>query len=195
MNKFIFLLLLFSFSLTSQRLVAQDPEKTLDGFLDLKWGDNSETVKRKMLKRVGIDVDWKRSNKEEMFFNGGMFAGEKVNQFVIRFHDDRFFAGMVFLDDIKCEDFIHKLWSIKSAISEKYGEPYVDERLFKSDSCHELYHINRETVEAEWAFINKGKDTCLILLDVFPIQKYADYGLKLSYQNMRIVNEYLKKDF
>lgn len=196
MNKTIFLLLLFSATLTNQRLIAQNSGKTLDGFLDLRWGDNSETVKRKMLKRDGVVFDTEQSNKERMSFKGGLFAGEKVHQFAISFHDDKFFTAMVFLDDIGCEYFIQKLWSIKNGISEKYGKPLVDVELFKSDSCHELYKIiGQEKDEAEWCFAANGKDTCAIFLVVFPINEFAKYGLKISYQNMRITKEYLKKDF
>ncbi len=195
MNKIIFLIsiLFLGEFLTNQELVAQDQGKTLNGFLDLRWGDNSETVKSKMLKRDGVHFDTVKSNKEIMVFYGGMFASEKVNQFAIYFHNKSFFAGMVFLDDIKCEYFIRKLWSIKSAISKKYGKPEVDVALFKSDSCQELNIIDRETTEAQWCFVNKGKDTCAIFLEVFP--GGVNYGLKINYQNMRIANEYLKKDF
>jgi hypothetical protein len=195
MNKIIFLLFLFSATLTNQRLIAQNPGTTLDGFLDLRWGDNSETVKRKMFKRDGIVFDVVQSNKERMVLKGGMFAGEKVHKFAIYFHDNRFFSVMVFLDDIECEYFIQKLWSIKSTISDKYSKPLIDIGLFKSKSCHELNIIERETAGAEWCFIAKRKDTCAIFLNVFPIQKGVQYGLKLMYQNMRIANEYLKKDF
>src|SRR5436190_12989378 len=81
----------------SESALAEDPpSRRPDGFVDVKWGANLETVKRIMLARPGVTSS--KDFPEGLYFFGGTFADEAVDRWEFKFRDGQFFEGLVRLE-------------------------------------------------------------------------------------------------
>jgi len=160
--------------LFAECLFGQSTTKTLDGFLEIAWGESMSSAKSKMIKRDMIQFT-KRYNlgsgKEGLSFKGGRFAGQAVTVWVLKFIDNQFYAATLRIQSSKTQ-IAGRYAEIKSLITKKYGEPDME-----------------TVIRARWGFSAKGKEEnemgCAIT---------EEFSILIVYQNGALLKQAMERD-
>jgi hypothetical protein len=187
--KNILWLLLITFFITVNTL-AQDTidtnKKSLNGFLDIKWGESKESAKQKYSKREGVKLDKKYSNDKMLIFDGGKFGGEKIGFVKLIFFQNKFHTAIIYFEKPLESKTIEKYRDIKEMLITKYGNPENDFEFFKDPYYNEQYGMETTIIKmgkgvfsSYWDFPsleNGEKNTISLRID-------EELDIKLTYQN------------
>lgn len=101
---------------------------SLEGFLDIVWGESPNAVKAKMLARPGVTFVNRDSNArgDYLCFKGGTFHDEPAMIWELYFRGDKFSEGYVRLGFFKPSN-DQKFEQLRVRLIEKYGEPSDDD--------------------------------------------------------------------
>lgn len=170
-------------------------EKTLHGFLDIKWNESLETAKKKLLKRKGINLDLKNTNSEQLVARGGEIGGERVSSMHLSFTDNMFTGAIVFFQEVPKHKILSKYKSIKELLIEKYGNPDIDAYEFKSPYYDgdgyetQAIRLGKGTVASVWEFPVEGKEGYTITLVI-----KDNLSIQLGYINWDKAQSMLRDD-
>jgi hypothetical protein len=124
----------------------------LEGFLDVPWGATADEAKKQIPSRSHARPDRQKSDATHLKFDGGKFAGFKVNSFDLSFSNDHFFRAEVRLES-GAKEHEKQFAALKKLLTEKYGAPGRDEH---------------DRLECTWYFPVPGKPANLINLFADP---------------------------
>src|SRR5436190_17595979 len=79
---------------------AQKPALKLEGFLDIPFGSNQETVKKQLPSRARARFDRTKSKEGYLWFDGGKFAGFKVDHLALEFVSDHLWNVTIHLQAV-----------------------------------------------------------------------------------------------
>lgn len=116
------------------RAQAPAPPAQTDGFLDVPWSSPAEVVKKDFASRSRARLDRAASTDEELQFNGGRFAGFKVERFILKFSGDRFWKADVIFEPAR-RDYVKEFQTLRQLLVGKYGAPGSDSRRAEDQSA------------------------------------------------------------
>ena len=148
-------------------------EKTLDSFMDIKWGSSVSTVIKKMKQKENVNLV--SSTDTLVVMRDGTFAGRDVWTWQLHFWKDQFYWASLYLS-VKTPIYIDDIfYSLLGDISQKYGKPtYYDSTAYDYDDRKAIWVLDKN---------NKQKDKCIILL---AINSDPFFWIVLGYQNSSI---------
>jgi hypothetical protein len=104
---------------------AETPAPQLDGFLDIPFGSNQDTVKKQLPNRAHTRLDRTKSRDNYLWFEGGKFAGFKIAYATLEFITDRLWNVGLHLQAVS-KDHAKEFATLQQMLTEKYG-PGKDE--------------------------------------------------------------------
>jgi len=142
--------------------VANSVQTQIDGFLNIPFGANPETLKKQYPSRARGRFNRQLSHDGYLWFDGGKFAGFKVHHAALLSMGDRFWMADVRLESTS-KDHEKEYATFKKLLSEKYGPPSREERT--------------EGIECSWTFPVADAPPSTILLGSDP----HGVGAKIMY--------------
>jgi len=94
--------------------------QTLEGFMGIKFGASSETVKHTMSARPECRLNKQYSTEESLAFEGAMFAGRQTAIILFSFVNNKFYTASVFIIPSLESEAIELFNTIKEELDEKY---------------------------------------------------------------------------
>ncbi len=172
--------------------------RTLDDFLNIKWGASKAEAKRIMLQRPGTTFDAENSTDEALIFNGGEFAGRPVSFILLRFSGEGLHTATVYIKaDRRDHDVVMPIYrGIKELLQRKYGDPDHDFYFFK-DPYEEgdgyestAISVGKAVISAYWFFDPSvgSEEQNVISVSVDP-----DFYVIVAYQNGAMVSRAIEK--
>ena len=120
--------------------------KSIEGFMEIRWGTAPEEAKQIMSANPGTKFD--RVDGGAFVYHGGTFAGRPVNAFRLLFAGNRFYEGDVYLDagDRKA---LHE--ALKRDLAAKYGPPTATGKVTRWVFPANAFHKESQVIEiSEW---------------------------------------------
>jgi hypothetical protein len=143
---------------------AADPsDKTLDGFLEVPWGADAETLKKQLASRTRATFEKARSEEGRLHFKEGKFAGFKFHYMEAFLEQGQFQRAAVHLEEFN-KDREKEFATFLKLLTDKYGPPTENE-------------VKGNKHDASWIFKVEGGQANRIELHNAP----GEPGLKLNY--------------
>ncbi len=152
--------------------------KSLEGFLNIRWGESLDSAKSKMVAREGVSVDSIESPPGAylLFMHGGEFLGCRVSQWKLLFSDRGFYRGDIEITN-KLESNLSDCYEqVRKEIEKHFGAP--------SETSPKEY----SAAWSNWTFPSESKSNVLQTL-FFPDQGKVIVGFLNGERNpLRITN-------
>lgn len=144
--------------------------RQLTGFIDIPFGTDETSARKKVEERTGARID-NKSSHGKLWFNGGTFAGYPANYLVLEFTDQKLTKGVAF-------------------IKRGSGKPRDEYKTFKKLLTEKYGSGARETTDAdhprvEWRFATPGNAVPDSL--VLEIENDS-HACKITYSTSRFVS-------
>lgn len=134
-------------SVAAVAAIADDKPPT--DFADIRFGEKGEAVKAKMLAKANVKLVEGLPDGSEMTFEGGEFVGQPVTKWELRFNDDKFVRGRVYLapEDSSGKS-LRKIYGVlKQSIDKKYRKAGMERH---QGAYHSATYWNFETRRGKW---------------------------------------------
>jgi hypothetical protein len=162
-------------------------EQKLEGFLGIKFGASTESVKDFMLAKPNCNLDLENSDNNQLFFEGAKFAGRDPLFILFKFVDNKFHTACVLIKPKLESQTIDLYNEIKDEINEKYYKTSEDYETYKypyekNDGHTETaIELGKASFSSYWKFNASSKDNYIALSITEGLH------IKISYQDGMLV--------
>ncbi|MFN0157101.1 MAG: hypothetical protein ACKVRP_03400 [Bacteroidota bacterium] len=120
------LILVLACSSGSDDDIAPGVGHSLEGFLDIHWGEPGDSVMAKMLRREGVILDSIKYSRRDstartMFFHGGTFLGQNVSEWSVGVASDGFYRASTFFTAEMYPDLGERFVAMRSRLENRFG--------------------------------------------------------------------------
>jgi hypothetical protein len=156
--------------LDNYRNIHKNDLSLINGFLDIRFGESKINAKALMAKRS--DTKLTKAEKDCLYYSGGTFGGQKVLEFLLLFNKDKFYSGIVILNEISEIDLLDTYDRIKDIVSQKYGLPDEDIKEFKVPYYYgdgyekQALQLGKAQIYSKWVFENNNSDDDIIICNI-----------------------------
>ncbi|WP_312391036.1 hypothetical protein [Chryseobacterium sp.] len=172
----------------------------INGFLNISFGENKESVIKKINERNGI-LDSQNSTEESLIFNNINFAGRETSFLAFHFINDQFCRAMVFLKANLESKTVNLYKEIKYEINERFYKTRQDfenyEAPFEQNDGYidTAISLGKANFSSFWSFKNEqAKEDDFISLKInenfYIIITYENGDLMDKYESNRKKNNY-----